>query len=618
MLVQHEGERYKVKSMLSVDSVLGEHVQTAKIERLRIELLKIVSEEAEEAQPERDLEQLSEEEWELAQTRFQAIKPLLDVPIRSREAAEALAKKAGVHVATLYRWLKLYQEAGHVAALVSSKRGRKKGEFFLTEEQEKIVESVLDVPNNQRPKPVDVIEEVQRRCRVAKVKAPHPNTIRLRVSLLHPAKKLRNRGQADIAQNMYGPIKGKFPGALHPFSLVQIDHTQADIILVDDVMRQPLTRPWVTLAIDVWSRMVAGLYISFERPSAASVGLCLARAICPKREYLAELGVGGEWSVWGRIGVVHCDNAKEFRGRVLAKGAKLYTSDLQWRPVKLPHYGGHIERLMGEVSNVTRKMPGATFSNTKLRMGYDSEKESAMTLREFEAYFVDFIVNYYHQRLHTGINMSPKRKWELGILGDDSSPGIGILPIPEDPLRVQLDFMPFFERSVQRYGIQIDHIHYYHPCLDPYINSMDPKDNRRKRQFLVRRDPRDISKIYFLDPADDRYTEIPYANITYPAMSQWELKEILKKLKEEGREDIDENLIFETLDRLRQRIEDAKAKTKKARRQATRIPPKKPTEKVPATTSNVTERVVVSKVTNVDDDPFATPTLPFEDRKVRR
>ncbi|MCZ7131784.1 helix-turn-helix domain-containing protein, partial [Salmonella enterica subsp. enterica] len=74
-----------------------------------------------------DLTLYSEEEWAQAQRRFLVIKPLLENPIRSRTDAEKIADSSGVHVATLYRWLKNYQEAGHVSALVPSKRGRKYG-----------------------------------------------------------------------------------------------------------------------------------------------------------------------------------------------------------------------------------------------------------------------------------------------------------------------------------------------------------------------------------------------------------------------------------------------------------------------------------------------------------
>ena len=57
-----------------------------------------------------------------------------------------------------------------------------------------------------------------------------------------------------------------------PLDFVQIDHTQVDIIVVDDLTRAPLPgRPWLTLAIDVFSHMVTGLHVSMSAPSRVSV-----------------------------------------------------------------------------------------------------------------------------------------------------------------------------------------------------------------------------------------------------------------------------------------------------------------------------------------------------------
>ena len=36
-----------------------------------------------------------------------------------------------------------------------------------------------------------------------------------------------------------------------PLELMQIDHTLADVIVVDEIDREPIGRPWLTLAIDV-------------------------------------------------------------------------------------------------------------------------------------------------------------------------------------------------------------------------------------------------------------------------------------------------------------------------------------------------------------------------------
>ena len=205
-----------------------------------------------------------------------------------------------------------------------------------------------------------------------------------------------------------------------------------------------------------------------------------------------------------------------------------------------------------------------------------------MTLREVEAHLVDFIVNQYHQRVHSALSMSPLRKWERGLAGDDDNPGTSLIPVPHDPKRLLLDFLPFYERTIQRYGIQIDEITYYDPILDRYIGSTDSEDPKHKRKFIVRRDPRNVSHVYFFDPTDRSYYSIPYRNVTHPAVSEWELREARLTLKAQGRQDVDEVLIFEAIERQRQRVADAVHKTKLARRKAQRNPQTNPPPLRPA------------------------------------
>lgn len=85
-----------------------------------------------------------------------------------------------------------------------------------------------------------------------------------------------------------------------------------DIQLVDDIDRMPIGRPWITLAIDVFSRMVAGMYVSIDPPGALSTGLCIAHAVLPKERWLAKHDIANSWPVWGVMSVVHADNAKEW------------------------------------------------------------------------------------------------------------------------------------------------------------------------------------------------------------------------------------------------------------------------------------------------------------------
>jgi putative transposase len=499
LFVRHGQNRYQITRIISVDSVLAVDLSTRQSERLRIDQLVFDVEGCEPAsvaQPQHDLTEYSNEEWAIAQGRLAAIKPLLDGDIHTRTAVEQRAAEVGVHVATIYKWMRLFQNSGHQSSLVPLKRGRKEGTILLAGEQEKIVQSAIEdvFLNKQRFSKQSVVDEVMRRCRLAKVVPPHANTVRNRISVVDPALALRKRGFRDEARK-YRAHQGRFPNADHPLAVVQIDHTPGDVMLVDEVYRLPIGRPWITLAIDVFSRMVVGIYISLENPNAASVGMCLAQAMCPKREYLASVDVSGDWPVWGTMATVHADNAKEFRCTSIARACEEYGIDIQWRPVTLPHYGGHIERLMGTAAKELHKIPGTTFSNTQKRKGYESEELAVLTLDEFETQVVDYIVNVYHQDKHGGIGMPPVRKWALGVEGDEQNPGTGLAPIPEDPVRVALDFMPYEERSIQQYGVQIDHINYYGPELDPYINAANPDRPGSKQKFLFRRNPRNISRV---------------------------------------------------------------------------------------------------------------------------
>ena len=44
------------------------------------------------------------------------------------------------------------------------------------------------------------------------------------------------------------------PSITKPLQLVQIDHTLVDVIVVDELERKPIGRPWLTVAIDVATR----------------------------------------------------------------------------------------------------------------------------------------------------------------------------------------------------------------------------------------------------------------------------------------------------------------------------------------------------------------------------
>lgn len=571
--VMKSGVTYRITQVLDFESIIGIDTSTGRSTALRVnELLPYVDDRSGLESPYVDISEIADKEWRIAEERYAAIKPLLDNLGYGRADVVLRAEETGVNAATLYRWLKRYNSYSSTSALVPKKRGWSTGKSRLPAVSDAIIDEVITgyYLTNQRSKPQRVVTEVERICNERGVECPSSNTIRSRLTKLSEREKLRKRGYKEKAKNKFLPTPGTFPNAEYPLAVVQIDHTPVDIILVDDIYRLPIGRPWITLAMDINTRMVTGYYLSFDPPSETSVAMCVSQSILPKDEWLILHNVDAEWPVWGVPALIHVDNGADFRSNNFQKSCLLYGINLEYRPPGRPNYGGHIERILGTFLSEIHDLPGTTFSNIKDRDGYDSEKEAVMTKTEFEEWLVRFISKIYNKRLHKGIGMSPFRKWEIGIFGNDDVTGIGVPARPSDRHTVLLDFLPSFRRTVQTTGIKIDGLFYYAEALRPWISAMDTELKNKKRKMLFRRDPRDISELWFFDPTLKQYYKIPFADQSLPSMSIWEYNIAKEKLKSEGYKSVCGHQILNAITEQRDLVDASKKKTKKARRQAQR------------------------------------------------
>jgi len=596
--VQSNDAIYRITQILDFETVIGTHVDSGRSTPLRVHDLRPVADTTStNDHSNRDLADFADEDWKVAEQRFAAIKPLLNATSPGRHEVELRAKEVGVNAATLYRWLQKYKALGVVSTLIPRKRGWKEGESRISLNAEEVVEGVIKdfYLTQQRPTATKAVTEVLRRCQQRGIQAPHPNTIRARLAKITEKERLRGRGFTEKAKNKFMPAAGSFPNADYPLAVVQIDHTPADIILVDDIYRKPIGRPWITLAIDVYSRMVTGYYLSFDPPSETSVAMCVAHAILPKEEWLILHKIDSKWPVWGIPRTIHVDNGADFRSNNFQRSCLMYGINLEFRPVKQPRYGGHIERALGTLLREIHDLPGTTFSSVKHKDGYDSEKQAVMTKSEFEAWLVTLITKVYHQKLHSGIGMTPQRKWEFGIFGNSETQGIGLPPVQANRLTVLLDFLPTFFRTIQTFGVTIDGMTYYAEAVRPWINAEDPENQGKKREFIFRRDPRDISAIWFFDPTLKQYFKVPFADQSLPSISIWEYNQAREMLKREGKKSVNEHQILHAITELRSRVEESKEKTKKARRMSQR---------------RIEHEKKVSPATPLPNPPAQTPSAP--------
>lgn len=530
------------------------------------------------------IDSISDEDWKEANRRYSIIRPVLDlertgeIEVNKTVFIKKIAEENAVGYVTIYRWINTFNTTGLVSSLVPVKRSGGKGKSRLSDELVLLMDETIKsfYLNAQKRSKKQTAIEVIRLCKNAGIESPHINTVFNRIKLIDKKNALNKRlGYLDVSQKI-APTPGTYEEAQNPLDVIQIDHTPLDIIVVSEDGRKPISRPYITLAIDVYSRMVAGFHISLDPPSALSTGICLSDAILPKDDICAKYALKTEWPVWGIMRNLHLDNAKEFRGTMLKRASEEYGFAINWRPKGKSRYGAHIERLLGTLSKKIHALPGTTFEEPKYRSNYDSEAKATMTLSELEKWIHIQIVDVYHNETNTGIGTSPLNRYNEGILGSSRKEGIGIPLMQFHPDKVKLDFLPYIERTIQRTGVVIDHIRYYSDIFKNYLyaNAWNESDrfvkNKRSNSYIFKRDPRDISKIYFLDENEARYAEIHYADMRRPPMSVWEYRAALKKAQEfNPYSKITEDVIFDAYNRLREieeKSKDSKSIAKKEER----------------------------------------------------
>lgn len=561
---QYNNDIYKITQILDASELIGVNIKTHKAKRLLIEDLRPITldSDQENSYTHRDLSDLSDSDWKEMERRFEAIRPILNKG--SREEIEACAKEAGVHYTTAYQWARNYMSTGTLTGILPRKRGRAKGEIRIEQQAEQIIQKAIEEHYLKKIKPSVqyVINVVLSECQKKNIDPPSKNTIRNRIGQIDEYKRAKRRGNDSDTRTKFEPTPGEFK-ADYPLQIVQIDHTKMDVIIVDEETRQPIGRPFITVAIDIYSRMITGYHLSLDAPSGLSVAMCVANSILPKKEWLMQMDIDSNWDVWGFMDTLHADNGAEFRAEALIEACRINEINLQWRPVNKTNYGGHIERLIGTLMKKVHEIPGTTFSNIRERFGYDSEGNAIMTFHELERWLATFITKIYHKQKHSTLGMSPENKWEEGVFGTPAQKGMGLPPVPASPETLLIDFLPMEKRKIRKTGVHINNLQYYDFVLRSFMK--DPSTNKNK-EYTFRIDPNDISYIWFYEEESKMYHKISTANRAIPKMSRSEYKAIKSKLTPQQKASAMDAQIIRAHEELREMVEASEKKTKKVRR----------------------------------------------------
>ena len=496
--------------------------------------------------------------WLEACRREEAIRELLGRSDGERLKmcdVEEVALELGVSRATLYRLITAYRQTPTVEALEPRQRGRQKGALVLGKPRHDLIRKTIREVylKPQRPTLAHLVEQVHLRFAQQGWPLPDRRTVKARVDEIERRLTARKR-RDEAAIKATTPVPGRYT-ASRPLEVIQIDHTLVDLVVVDEETRAPLTRPWVTFAIDVFTRMIVGFHLSMDPPSRLSVSLCLLHAVYDKTAWLKEREIDAYWPIAGLPETIHVDNGADFRSRAFIHGCRNEGVDVIWRPPGQPNYGGHIERLIGTMMGVVHLLPGTSFGNPIERGSYDSKKNSAMSLRELECYLGWEIAGGYHERIHSGLMRSPLAVWR-------EHEGQVKLRMPHDRMAFWVSFLPDERRRLRQDGVWLHGLPYWSNVLSADLGGP-------KRELLVKYDPRDISSIFIQRPSG-RFIEARTRDVTFPSISLREWSRRRAQVREKTRAERNPNQWLATAQAKRRIVDEAIQKTAQARRSARR------------------------------------------------
>ena len=329
-----------------------------------------------------------------------------------------------------------------------------------------------------------------------------------------------------------------------------------------------LARPVLTVAIDLFSRMVVGLHIGFEEPGYRTVMLCLRSAILPKDALLARNDLNPEaWPCHGSIGNLVMDNGSEFHSADLDDAMAQLLIDAQRCRTRTPWEKGACERWFKRLNNeVVHTLPGTTHSNPKRKGEAIPEAEASLTIADLRGIVLRWLVTDYSTDIHEGIDEAPIERWRRGV-------GQHPVDLPCEVGDLDILLMPAQPRSLTRTGIRMHGLtyggHQPHGRLQELLN-----EPTRPDLCVIKYDPADLGWAYMLDWTTGNY--LPLRCNTFDYADGLSLREHEAAAERARRQRSDYKLISSAeLDRNRvenrRRIEELSKLGKLKGRRATRL-----------------------------------------------
>lgn len=289
-----------------------------------------------------------------------------------------------------------------------------------------------------------------------------------------------------------------------PGSLYQIDATIGDVYLVSRYNRKWIIgRPVIYAVIDVFSRMIAGIYVGLEGPSWSGAMMALTNATTNKIKFCKEYDINiaeEEWPCHYLPETIIGDN-----GEMKSKNVNNMVNSLQIKIQNTPSYRadwkGIIEQYFHTINGYVKPLvPGSINIDFRQRGGKDYRLDAKLDLYQFTKIIIKCALYHNNQHVLKNYDRSedmisedleriPIRLWDWGVKNRSGR----LRTFPEEIIKLNL--MPSESVIVTKRGIKFKNIYY---SCERALKEMWFENARNKGTWKINisYDPRNMNYLY--------------------------------------------------------------------------------------------------------------------------
>jgi hypothetical protein len=285
-----------------------------------------------------------------------------------------------------------------------------------------------------------------------------------------------------------------------PGTRFQIDATIADIYLVSSLdINRIIGRPVIYAVLDVYSRIITGLYVGLEGPSWLGAMMALDNMVADKVDFCKKYNIDIEEEQWPthHLPEIIIADRGEFEGysvenlinnlNIKIENTTAYRGDLK----------GIVERKFRTLNGkVKQKAPGAIQKEYRERGDRDYRLDATLNLKEFTAIIITLVLHHNHkiiekypmekEMIADCIVPTPINLWNWGIKNRKGR----LRTVDRNILR--LNVLPRGNATISRAGIKFKNLFYgSRQALEEqwYLKL-------KNKSIEIVYDPRNVEKIY--------------------------------------------------------------------------------------------------------------------------